>query len=54
MKIRLDLRSRVLAGLPALGTITNVWQAGQLTANETVQVSPLFLHLQGAQSTAVY
>jgi exosome complex component MTR3 len=29
----------LLAGLPALGTITNLWQAGQMTSVDALQVS---------------
>ena len=28
-----------LACMPALGTITSVWQTGQMTADEAIQVS---------------
>lgn len=28
----------LLAGLPALGTITNLWQAGQMTSVDALQV----------------
>lgn len=31
--------SLILAGMPALGTVTNVWQAGRLTPEEAIQVS---------------
>lgn len=46
----------VLAGLPALGTITNVWQAGQMTAIEAVQVCHLLLlfHQRFNRILAVY
>ena len=30
----------LLAGLPALGTITNLWQAGQMTSVDVLQVGP--------------
>jgi ribonuclease PH len=29
----------LLAGLPSLGTITNLWQAGQMTSVDALQVS---------------
>jgi len=31
----------VISGLPALGTVTNIWQAGSLTPPQVVDVCPL-------------
>ncbi|KAH9952229.1 mRNA transport regulator 3 [Amylocystis lapponica] len=34
---RMASGSLILSGMPALGTITNVWQSGRLTPEETIQ-----------------
>ena len=33
----------LLAGIPALGTVTNLWQSGSVTTKEALQVRRLIL-----------
>ena len=51
---KVSSRTLILSGMPALGTITSVWQSGSMTPDYAIKVCfPCFLHPSAADTYRV-
>jgi hypothetical protein len=41
-EVKFSKGTLVLSCMPALGTVTSVWQSGQMKAEDVLEVSPVF------------